>query len=480
MSDFVPPHPHRPERPYPTLDLIRRARRNFLEIWTEKAFRAQFLETRLLARRIFICNSPDTVQYVFSSHNASFERKSPQMRHALAPLLGDGLFISDGATWRRRRKLVGPVIHVSKLPEFAPIMVDTILEARERWAALPDGAEVDVLSEMAELTAEIICRTIFGRQLGADHAREVVEGFSVYQRLVGQTDALSLLGLPDWLPRWHRPALHRATRRIHGVLDGIIADYRRRGGPADGSVIGHLLDATDEETGEPLDDEALRNEAAVIFMAGHETTANTLAWAWYLVSQTPDVEARLHAECDEVLGGRPPSLADMPRLVYTRAVIEETLRLYPPVPILARETLEDETIRDRRVPKGSLVMVVPWLIHRHRYLWDEPDNFTPERFLPGGSATPSKFSYVPFSIGPRICAGLSFGITESVLSLATLAQSFALRLRPGHDVQPIARLTLRPGDELPMTLHRRAAVARSSPAPAAVAGCPHLSGGVSA
>ncbi len=469
----------------PPLELIRRARRNLLEVWTEKAFRSQLMHVKLLARDLYICNSPDTIQHVFSSHNAAFERKSPQMRHALQPLLGDGLFISDGATWRRRRKLVGPVIHVSKLPVFAPIMVDTVVEARDRWAASPDGSTTDVLSEMAELTAEIICRTIFGRALGSEHAREVVKGFSDYQRLVGQTDALSLLGLPDWLPRFRKPGLRKATARIHAVLDGIIADYRARGDAGDESVIGHLLDATDEETGEPLDDEALRNEAAVIFMAGHETTANTLAWAWFLLSQAPGVEERLHAELDTVLGGRAPTLVDVPRLPYARAVIEETLRLYPPVPILAREALEDETLRGRPVPKGSIVMAVPWLIHRHVLLWDKPDHFQPERFLPGGSGPPSKFAYIPFAIGPRICAGLSFGLTESILCLAVLAQGFRLRLAPGHVVQPVCRLTLRPGETLPMRIERRApgpgrAAAPAVPdAPAAApasAGCLHAAG----
>jgi cytochrome P450 len=473
VSDFIPPHPPRPEKPYPALDLIRRARRNFLEIWTEKAFQAQFMQTKLLARKVFICNFPDTVQYAFSTHNSSFERKSPQMRHALEPLLGDGLFISDGDTWRRRRKVVAPIIHVSRLGEFAPVMVDTIVEARARWEQAGDGAAIDALSEMAELTAEIICRTIFGRQLGGEHAREVVEGFSDYQRLVGQTDAISLLGLPDWLPRFHRPGLKRSKDRIHKVLDGIIADYRRRGDTAEGSVIGHLIDAIDEETGQPLTDEAIRNEAAVIFMAGHETTANTLAWAWYLLSQAPEVEAKLHEEVDAALGGEAPSLADVPKLRYTRAVIDETLRLYPPVPILAREALEDEQIRNRPVPKGSLVMVVPWLVHRHKLLWDKPDHFWPERFMPGGPGAKSKFSYVPFAIGPRICAGLSFGQTEAILSLATLAQRFSLRLKPGHAVEPICRLTLRPGETLPMTIHRRAvAPVRTRTADAAPA-CPY-------
>jgi cytochrome P450 len=266
----------------------------------------------------------------------------------------------------------------------------------------------------------------------------------------------------------------KAKARIHRVLDGIIADYRRSGDTAEGSVIGHLLDAVDEETGQPLSVEAVRNEAAVIFMAGHETTANTLAWAWYLLSQAPGVEAQLHREIDEVLGGEAPSLADVARLRYTRAVIDETLRLYPPVPILAREALEDEAIRNRPVPKGSLVMVVPWLIHRHKLLWDKPDHFWPERFMPGGPGAKSKFSYVPFAIGPRICAGLSFGQTEAILSLATLAQRFSLRLKSGHAVEPICRLTLRPGESLPMTLHRREAASVRSRSADPVPACPHM------
>jgi len=479
LSDFIPPFPPRPAKQLGTIELIRRARRNFLEMFGEEAFRFELMTSRVLARRVFVCNAPSLVQYALSTHNASFERKSPQMRHALSPLLGDGLFISDGETWRRRRKVVGPIIHVSRLPEFAPVMVDTLLETRDRWAAFPDRSEIDALSEMAELTAEIICRTIFGGELGRDHARAVVEGFSAYQGAVGQLDVLSLLGLPDWLPRPRSRALRAATKRIHEVLDNIIDDYRRRGATAEGSVIGHLIEARDEETGEPLGREALRNEAAVIFMAGHETTANTLAWAWFLLSQTPEIEARLHHELDTELGGEPPTLADIPRLPYTRAIIEETLRLYPPVPLLTREAVVDEEVRGRKVPKGSLVMVVPWLLHRHKKLWDRPDHFVPERFLPGSPEPVSKFAYVPFSIGPRICAGLSFGITEAILSLATLAQRFRLRLKPGHVVQPVCRLTLRPGDTLPMIVERRAA---GPPAPAppatvrAAPACPHLNG----
>jgi cytochrome P450 len=451
---FIPPFPPRPAERPPTLELIQRARRNFLEVWPERAFEFQFFSTRVLARRVFICNSPDTVQYAFNAHNASFERKSPQMRHALAPLLGDGLFISDGETWRTRRRIVAPIVQASRVAEFAPIMVETVLEARARWESLPAPANIDVLSEMAQLTAEIICRTIFGRQLGREYAREVVDGFSDYQRKIHQIDVLSLVGLPDWLPRWYGPSIRRSVARIHGVLDDVIGTMRARR-DQEPSVISRLLDARDEETGAPLDMQAIRNEAAVLFMAGHETTANTLAWTWYLLSQAPDVAARLHREIDEVLGDRPPLFEDLRRLDYTRAVIEETLRLYPPVPLLTREALQDEVIRKRPIPRGSLVMVVPWLLHRHRKLWADPDHFRPQRFLEGSGEPVSKYAYVPFSTGPRICAGMSFGLSEAILCLAALAQRFRLELEPGWRVEPVCRLTLRPAGGLPMRVQPR-------------------------
>lgn len=472
MTDFVPPYPPRPAEKLSPVALIRAARRNFLEIFDERSFTSQLSVTRLLARQVFICNSPDLVQYAFQTKNAAFERKSAQMRHALRPVVGDGLIISDGATWRSRRKLVGPIIHVSRMRDFAPVMVETAAERSARWTALGTAQPVDMMDEMAELTAEIITRTIFGRELGRADAREVVEGFSEYQHAIGRMDLLSLVGLPDWVPRLRGPRVRRATRRIHRVLDRIIDDLVARGAREDGSIVGRLLAARDEETGEPLSREAIRNEAAVMFLAGHETTANTLSFVWFLLSQAPDAAAALGAELDEVLGGRMPTLADLARLPYARAVIDETLRLYPSIPLLAREVVEDETIRGRPVPRGSIVMVVPWTLHRHRHLWDRPDHFRPERFLPGSAEPVSKFAYVPFSIGPRICAGMSFGMTEAILCLAVLAQAFRPSLEPGHVVEPVCRLTLRPGDRLPMRLHPREA-STGRPAPASLpAACP--------
>jgi len=455
MHDFVPPYPERPKQPLSALATLRLARRNFLAIWEERSFEWEIFSSRILSRTLFVCNSPDTVARAFVEHHDSFERKSPQMRHSLAPLLGDGLFISDGDTWRRRRKIVAPIVHVSHLPLFAPVIVQAAAEIAERWARSSQDTPVNILTEMATLTAEIICRTVFGRQLGAAHAAEIVAAFSEYQRLIGQLDLGYFFGLPDWLPRFHSPAIHRSARRIHKVLDQVIRDCRARLSSGEASMIRLLLEARDAETGEPLDDAALRNEAAVIFMAGHETTANALAWTWYLLSQVPQVEGRLHAELAQVLGGRLPILDDVPKLAYTRAVFEEAIRLYPPVPLLARQALRDEAIRGRPVPAGSLVMVVPWLLHRHRKFWGMPDHYIPERFLPENAQLRVRHAYIPFSVGPRICAGAAFGLTEAILCVATLAQRARFRLAPDAVVTPVCRLTLRPGDDLRMFVESR-------------------------
>ena len=455
MSDFVPPYPERPRQALPALAILRAARRNLLSIWEEQTYEYQFFSARVLLRWIFVCNSPDTVVQALIDHHHNFERKTPQMRYALQPLLGEGLFISDGATWAARRRIVAPTVHVSRLPLFAPIMVEAAAERAERWVSLPPGTRIDALREMATLTAEIICRTVFGRGLGAEHATEVVAAFSEYQRLVGQLDLAYFLGLPDWLPRFHSRRLRLSAGRIHRVLEGIIAECKAQMASGEPSMVRLLLEARDPETDQGLTPAALRDEAAVIFMAGHETTANALAWTWYLISQVPAVEERLHREIDQVLRGGLPTLADVPRLVYTRAVFEETIRLYPPVPILGRQALHDEEIRERRIPAGSLLLVVPWLLHRHRELWDRPDHFIPERFLPENRLSRAKHAYIPFSTGPRICAGAAFGLTEAILCLAVLAQRATLRLAPGAVVEPVCRLTLRPGDSLPMLVEAR-------------------------
>jgi len=440
---FTPPFPPRPAGRQSLIANIRGFRRNMIGVWHAAHYANPFFSTQLLRRRLFICNSPETVRQAFVENAQAFERKSPQMRHALEPLLGDGLFVSDGLVWKERRRAVTPVTHVSRMAELTPVMTEVAGEWSARWHALPPDSEIDALEEMAEMTAEIICRTLFGRRLGGEAARTVVRAFTAYQARVGQTAVAAMLRLPQWICRIQAPGIHGHVRRIHAVLDGLISSVLESDEPC-------LVRAMAERGA--MDRTALRNETATLFMAGHETTANTLAWCWYLLSQDGEAAARLAAEARGVLGGRTAEYADVEHLPFTRAVIEESLRLYPPVPVLAREAMEPARIANQTVTPGSLVLVIPWLLHRNPNLWDAPDEFRPERFE---GPPPARYSYVPFSLGPRVCTGQQFGLTESIIGLASLAQDFTLSLRPGHEVMPVSRLTLRPGEHLPMRVQRR-------------------------
>jgi cytochrome P450 len=452
-SPYVPPFPPRHDRTPPLRQLIRIARENYLAVWPRGAFNNDVIFRRLLFRDLVICNSPETVAEAFVEQHEAFQRKSPQHRHALAPLLGDGLFVSDGPLWRERRRVVAPVTHATRLAELAPAITEAAAERAAAWARQPPGQPLDVLAETGRLTAEIICRTIFGRGLGAEAAGEVVAAFAEYQRLVDQFDIISLLGLPDWVPRPLGRRSRAAVARIHAVVDGLIAGILD-GKAQEASLIRSMAEAKVPGTDRPMDRRAFRNEAIVLFMAGHETTANVLAWALFILSQDTASAARLRAELDAVLAGRAATLEDLPRLIFCRAVVEETMRLYPPVPLLSREAIAPGRIAGRDVRKGTIVLVAPWLLHRRPRLWTDPDAFIPDRFLPG-APRPSRHAYVPFSVGPRVCTGQHLGLAEAVICLATLFQAVELRLSPGAQVMPVARLTLRPGERLPMLLSPR-------------------------
>jgi cytochrome P450 len=427
--------------------LFLRARRNMLGIWSEASFDSAHIALRVLSRRVFVFNMPDAIQSVMIGQPEVFERKSPQMRHALEPLLGDGLLISDGLVWKERRRVVQSVTHPSRIASLTPVMTAVAEEYRDAWGALPDGAEVDMLEEMGRFTAEVIGRTIFGTAVGRRATSTVVEAFARYQARISNTDLTSMLGLPDWTPRLDGFLRRGEVQRIHRVVDGLIAEVLEAAG-------GELSLVAGMASHPGMTREAFRNEAITIFMAGHETTANVMTWVWYLLSQADWAEAALHEELARVLGGRAPVYEDLANLPYTRAVVEETLRLYPPIPMLAREAASDTEVTGVAVPRGSIVIVSPWVVHRHRAHWQDPDAFRPERFLPGAPA-PIRFTYLPFALGPRICTGQHFGLYEAMIAVATLAQHFRPRLRPGHVAQAISRLSLRPGEHLPMHLERR-------------------------
>lgn len=451
--EFIPSHPQPLSYEPNILQIALGARRNLLDIWPASSYRSGIDSFRILRRQIVLVNSPEHIRYVVVTRHGNFERKSPQMRRALEALLGDGLFISDGETWKKRRPLVADIVHKRRLPEFGQTMEDAALAVAAEWADLPAGAEIELTEEMGRLTAAIISRAVFGNNIAREAAQQVIDGFSSYQR---HTDSFNLgyfLGADEGWPAFGGKRRRQAIGMVHGVVENVINAHLAGEGDA-GSMVDLLIRRNQRSGGEPLDVAALRNEAATIFMAGHETTATTLSWAWYLLANAAWVRQSVYDEIAAVCGDSAPTLGDLPQLRWCRAVIQETLRLYPPVPLLPRQAREADRIGDIGVEKSALVMIAPWLLHRSPDLWEKPNHFLPERFLSGSRIDP--FAYIPFAVGPRICPGMNFGLDEATLCLAILAQRFEVLPREGYKVEPVCRLTLRPKGGLPVRVSARA------------------------
>lgn len=434
-----------------------RAQHNLLSVWREKDYSVYTSRMKLANQDYVVCNSPDTVRRVFLEQHDNYDRKSPQMRRALTPLLKDGLFVSDGDLWRQRRRQCAPSLSNALLPTFCSVMTTSADETAKRWAEHPQDAPIDMLTEMAHLTARIIGRTIFGDDTTDEEAEQVVAGFTEYQRHSEHLDMADMLGLP-FLRLIGNPLrkgrIRYSAEQVHEVIDRIIERHANPSDQSQHSLVDSFMATLEGDEGCPMGRKAVRNEAIVMFMAGHETTANALAWCWYLLDYDRQAMARLQCELDEVLGGREPCYEDVDKLPYTMAVFEEAMRLYPPVPMLSRQARGTDMVRNRQVNPDTVLLVFPWLLHRHRKLWEAPDHFIPERFLPK-VPRPDKFTYLPFSVGHRVCLGKRFGLYEGVLCLATLAQRFTPQLMPNHKVDIECRLTLRPKGGLPMTLKPR-------------------------
>jgi cytochrome P450 len=452
-AEFVPAHPQPLSRDPNLVQMIIGARRNLIAVWPATSYRSGIDSFHVLRRQIVLINSPEHIRYVLVTRHSNFERKSPQMRRALEALLGDGLFISDGETWKKRRPLVADIVHKRRLPEFGQTMEEAALAVAAEWTALPAGAEIELTEEMGRLTAAIISRAVFGNTIAREAAQQVIDGFSSYQRHADSFNLGYFLGADEGWPAFGGKRRRQAIAMVHGVVENVINAHLAGKGDA-GSMVDLLIRRNQKSGGEPLDVAALRNEAATIFMAGHETTATTLSWAWYLLANAAWVRQNVHDEIAAVCGDRAPTLADLPQLCWCRAVIQETLRLYPPVPLLPRQAREADRIGHIDVEKSALVMIAPWLLHRSPDLWDKPNHFLPERFLSGARIDP--FAYIPFAVGPRICPGMNFGLDEATLCLAILAQRFEVLPRDGYKVEPVCRLTLRPKGGLPARVVARA------------------------
>ncbi len=392
---------------------------------------------------------PDGVRHVLQT-NAKAYSKQTRGFEKMRLFLGNGLVTSEGDFWKRQRRIAAPAFHRHRIEGFAATMTRATNDMLARWH--PSDEPIDVDRAMMTLTMRIASETLLGKDLSGE--ADVVGDALSFLTLNTNARIIRLVDVPlAWPTPENRRFLH-AVKTIDDVLWKLLAERRASpGGHHD--LLEMLLEARDEETGEAMTDAQLRDEAVTIFAAGHETTSNALSWTFYLLAKHPEVAAKLYAEVDRALGDRTPTVADLAALPYTKCVVQESMRLYPPAWIIGRFPLEDDEVCGYRVSKGTQVLVSPWATHRHPDFWSDPEAFDPERFTPARSEGRAPFAYFPFGGGPRVCIGNQFAMMEAQLILAQVSQRFRLELSPGARVVPERGITLRPGPSLPMHLRPR-------------------------
>jgi cytochrome P450 len=406
----------------------------------EKLFRDYGDVSRVRIMNLRICSiaHPEGIKHVLQDNHRNY-RKSFDY-NILARLLGQGLVTSEGSLWLRQRRLMQPMFHRQKVAGFSTMMAECTLEMLDRWRRRVARQEpFDVAPEMMRLTLQIVGRALLSMDLTAQ-ADVIGRNMTIANERFGN---MGLSAFVPWLPTPGNARFHHATRVLRKIVLNIIAE-RRRDGRDHGDLLSMLLAVRDEETGEGMKDEQLRDEVLTLILAGHETTATALSWTWYLLSQNPEAERKLHAELDEVLGGRAASVSDLLHLNYTGMVIDEAMRLYPPVWAVGREALADDEIMGYRVPKGCNLLLSQWLAHHHPAFWENPNRFEPERFSAASATGRPRYAFFPFGGGPRMCIGNLFALTEAQIVLATVAQKYRLRVPPDHPIELQPLVTLRP------------------------------------
>jgi cytochrome P450 len=399
-------------------------------------------------RRIYLVNHPDAIEEVLVTRSRNFIKHFALKINPV--VLGNGLLTSDGAFWRRQRRLMQPAFARPRIASYASIMVEYARRQIEEWQA---GETRDLHAELMRLTLAITAKTLFDAEAGGQ-AGEVVRALRVAQEaFIAKMN--TLIFLPAWVPTPRMIRLRRAVRRLDEIIYGFIQERRRKSDAGGNDLLSILLHARDEVDQTGMTDQQLRDEAMTLFLAGHETTALALSWAWYLLAQHPEAEARLAAEVQEVLGGRLPTADDAPQLRYVEKVVLESMRLYPPAYAIGRESLTDGELLGYHVPAGTTLLMCQWVVHRDGRFWDEPERFVPERWTDDLFERVPKFAYFPFGGGPRLCIGNTFAMLEMVLLLATIAQRWRFTLLPGHVATPSPAFTLRPGGGVPAVLARR-------------------------
>lgn len=447
---MTPPKP--PSRPdkVSLLRYLRLFRQDILSAQPARLYRAKMAEFRTPFFRSYLVNQPDLIDVVLKERPLEFP-KSDRVGEGLRPLLGNSVFLTNGETWLRQRRIIDPAFEGGRLRDTFPAMVAA---GRAAAARLSPGT-VEIEAETSHAAADVIFRTLFSIPIEHEVASEVFHEFRAYQRAQPILNIAAFVPLPRWVPRFHSRETRRAARAIRALLNRLTAERMQQieAGTAPDDLATKIMTTADPETGARFDTEEMVDQVAIFFLAGHETSASAMAWALYLLATHPEAQARAAQEALAL--PETPAFSDLSSLRFTRDVFREALRLYPPVPMMVRETTRPETFRNRHLPRKSQIVLSPWHLHRHEQLWDNPDGFDPERYATENGKSCLRHAYIPFSSGPRVCTGAGFAMAEGPLLLALLLRQWHVAPVEDRPPVPVAHLTVRAKDGIWLTLRPR-------------------------
>ncbi len=452
---FRPPAPAPNSGTLGLFKLLATLKRNPLECWSEQHFSEPIATVTLPIGQVLLVHEPNAIRHVLLDNAANY-RKDPLQRRVLSAGLGDGLLSVEGEQWQAQRRTLAPLFARRTVTSFAAAMQSAAQGLVERWRRFGSGCVVDVAAEMTLVTLNVLALTIFSDGISGD-LDEFRAAMNAYFAVIGRIGALDLFGVPDFVPRPGRARLRETLSYFENLIDGLIERRRqvlaRSPDHAPADLLTLLLRALDPSTQRPMTLAEVKSNILTFLSAGHETTANTLTWSLFLLSQSPEWRARVEAEVDREMAGPAEGLAE--RLVVTRAVIDEAVRLYPPIAALSRIADGPDIVGGHQVKRRTLIVIAPYVLHRHRKLWDRPDVFDPGRFLGDEKQGIDRFAYMPFGAGARTCIGSTFALQEATLVLATLVRNFKMRLAPEARVWPLLRITLRPENGMPLQIEPR-------------------------
>lgn len=429
---------------------------DLLSLLPTAAYRAPIGPLGYSRRQIVIVNQPGLVRHVLADPEGIFP-KSDLMVNALAPLIGDSIFVSSGVTWARQRRMIDPALSMMRVNRAYPDMqAGADACERELDARVQDGEALSLDLTMSHLTADIICRTVFSTGLETQAAQEVFNAFTVFERSVAQVEIRRLIMDRAWTQVPQRQSVLDACALIRRHLGELLDTHLGADGATFDDIASAVAAARDDADNRAFTHEELIDQLGVLFLAGHETSASALTWVFFILATQPHWVARLRREVAEVAGDGPIGFEHTKDLPTVRNIFRETLRLYPPITFLPRVAMAATTLGSYRVKRGALVMVAPWVLHRHERYWRDPNVFDPDRFLPGREHEMTPGAFIPFGLGPRVCAGAAFATTEAVLLIAQLFRAFDFHVDHPERVRPAARLTTRPTQQVMCRVTRAA------------------------